>query len=293
LVETIRAGTVPEVVRRKACRGELPVSLQEKIEILVVLASGAEGEDQSTALQTLQSCPPEELQQVLRDPATPVAVLEFVATNLAPHREELGEALLQNPSLADHVRAWLGNALSLIAEAKSSETAEPPAPPPAEGEAQDSKPQPEKRKPTTAIQRAQRMSMVQKVKAALTGTKEDRMILIRDSNKLVARAVMQSPKLTEDEVEKYASMKDVCEDALRVITLNRKFMKLYVVVRALVNNPRTPIDVGLHLLPRVNQFDLKRLALNRNVADVIRHTAEKIVRRKEELEKPKFQGSKF
>ena len=72
------------------------------------------------------------------------------------------------------------------------------------------------------------MSVVQKVKAAFTGTKEERMILIRDSNKLVARAVMQSPKLTEDEVENYASMKDVCEDALRVITLNRKFMKLYV-----------------------------------------------------------------
>ena len=281
------------MVRRKACRGELPVSLQEKIEILVFLASGAEGEDQSTALQTLQSWPPEELQQVLRDPATPVAVLEFVATNLVPHREELGEALRQNPRLTDHVRAWLGNALSLIAEAKSSEASEPPAPSPAESETPDSNPQPEKRKPTSALQRAQRMSVVQKVKAALTGTKEDRMILIRDSNKLVARAVMQSPKLTEDEVEKYASMKDVCEDALRVITLNRQFMKLYVVVRALVNNPRTPIDVGLHLLPRVNEFDLKRLAINRNVSDVIRHTAEKIVRRKEEASKPKFQGSKF
>jgi len=66
-----------------------------------------------------------------------------------------------------------------------------------------------------------------------------------------------------------------------------------VVVRALVNNPRTPIDVGLHLLQRVNEFDLKRLSSNRNVSDVIRHTAEKIVRRKEEASKPKFQGSKF
>ena len=271
----------------------MPVSLPEKIEILVSLASGDEGEEQSTALQTLQSWPPEELQQVLGDSSTPVAVLEFVATNLAPHREELGEALLRNPSLADHVRAWLGGALSLIAEAKSSETSEPPAPSPEVVATTDSKPEPEKQKPTTAIQRAQRMSVVEKVKSALTGSKEERMILIRDSNKLVARAVMQSPKLTEDEVEKYASMKDICEDALRIITLNRRFMKLYVVVRALINNPRTPIDVGLHLLGRVNEFDLKKLAFNRNVADVIRHTAEKIVRRKEELAKPKFQGSKF
>lgn len=281
------------MVRRKACRGELPVSLQEKIEILVLLASGVEGEEQSTALQALQSWPPAELQQVLRDPATPVAVLEFVATNLAPHREELGEALLQNPSLADHVHGWLEGALTLIAEARSSDVSEPPTPAPSEEAAGDPTPEPQQPKPTTAIQRAQRMTVVQKVKAALTGTKEDRMILIRDSNKLVARAVMQSPKLSEDEVEKYAAMKDVCEDALRIITLNRRFMKLYVVVRALVNNPRTPIDVGLHLVPRVNEFDLKKLAINRNVADVIRHTAEKIVRQREEARKPKFQGGKF
>lgn len=281
------------MVRRKACRGELPVSLQEKIEILVLLATGGEVEEQTTALQTLQCWPPAELQQVLRDPSTPVAVLEFVAATLAPHREELGEVLLQNPNLTDHVRGWLEGALSLIAEARSSDVSEPPTPASSEDATGDSRPEPQKQKPITAIQRTQRMSVVQKVKAALTGTKEDRMILIRDSNKLVARAVMQSPKLSEDEVEKYASMKDVCEDALRVITLNRRFMKLYVVVRALVNNPRTPIDVGLHLVPRVNEFDLRRLALNRNVADVIRHTAEKIVRQRQEANRPKFQGSKF
>jgi hypothetical protein len=283
------------VVRRKACRGELPVSLQEKIEVLVLLASEGEVEEQVTALQTLQCWPPAELQQVLRDPSTPVTVLEFVAATLAPHREELGEVLLQNPNLTDHVRGWLEGALSLIDEARSGDVSEPPTPTPAplEDAAGDSSPEPQKQKPTTAIQRTQRMSVVQKVKSALTGTKEERMLLIRDSNKLVARAVMQSPKLTEDEVEKYASMKDVCEDALRVITLNRRFMKLYVIVKALVNNPRTPIDVGLHLLPRVNEFDLKKLAFNHNVADVIRHSAEKIVRRKEELRKPKFQSSKF
>lgn len=273
-------------MRRKACRGELPVSLQERIEILVFLAAGSEGEDQITALQTLQSWRSEELQQVLRDPAAPVAVLDFAATNLAPHREELGQALLQNPSLPDQVRAWLENALALIAEAEISESSEGAAPLPPADENLDSRP--EEEKPTTAIQRTQRMSVVQKVKAALTGSKEERMILVRDSNKLVARAVMQSPKLTESEVENYASMKEVCEDALRVITVNRRFMKLYVVVRALVNNPRTPIEIGLHLLPRINDFDLKRLAFNRNVSDVIRHTAERIMQRKEEAAKAKL-----
>ena len=278
------------MVRRKACRGQLPVSLQERIEILVVLAADREGQDQTTALQTLLAWRPEELQQVLRDPATPVAVLDFAATNLAPLREELGDALLQNPGLPGPPRLWLENALALIAEAKAGESSEGPAPPPPSSESDDLIRQKGSQKPETAIQRTQRMTVVQKVKAALIGNQEERMILIRDNNKLVARAVMQSPKLTEQEVEKYASMKEVCEEALRIITLNRKFMKLYVVVRALVNNPRTPIDVGLHLLPRINEFDLKRLSMNRNVADVIRHTAEKIIRRKDEVAKEKHFG---
>jgi hypothetical protein len=85
-------------------------------------------------------------------------------------------------------------------------------------------------------------------------------------------------------------MKDVCEDVLRLIALNRKFRKIYVVVRALVNNPRTPIDVGLHLVRHINDRDLKWLALNRNVPDVIRHTAEKIIKRREEAANPKFMG---
>jgi hypothetical protein len=67
-------------------------------------------------------------------------------------------------------------------------------------------------------------------------------------------------------------------------------MRLYAIIRALANNPRTPIDVGLHLLPHVYDADLKRLALNRNVSDVIRHAAEKIIRQKEETARTRGQG---
>ena len=278
------------MVRRKACRGELPVPLQERIEILVVLASGGEEESQSIALHTLQSWSPEELQQVLRDPTTPVDVLDFAAKNLAPERKELGEALLQNPGLPDLLREWLDNAMTLIVEAESSESSESPTPLPPLGESADSSQKETQEKASTVLQKTQRMSVVQKVKAALTGTQEERLILVRDSNKLVARAVMQSPKLSEHEIESFASMKDVCEEALRLIALNRKYMKLYVVARALVNNPRAPIDVSLPLLKRINDQDLKYLVLNRNVPDVIRHSAEKMLHRKEEATKGKLPG---
>ena len=277
-------------MRRKACRGELPVSLQERIEILVVLAAGGEEESQSSAFHTLESWPPEELQQVLRDPTTPVDVLDFVAKNLAPGRKELAGALLRNSSLPDQLREWLQNALGLIAEAESSESSEGSAPLPLAGENGDSSREEGEQKPTTVLQRIQRMSVVEKVKAALLGTQEERMILVRDSNKVVARAVMHSPKLSEHEAENYASMKEVCEEVLRLIALNRKFKRVYVVVRALINNPRTPVDVGLQLLPHLNDPDLKGLVLNRNVASAIRYTAEKMIRQKQEAAKGKPLG---
>jgi hypothetical protein len=276
-------------VRRKACRGELPVSLQERIEILVVLA--ADGDDQSrhSAFHTLQSWPPEELQQVLQDSATPIAVLDFVAENLAPSRKELGDALLRNPSLPGQLREWLENTAALIAEAESSESFEGPAPlPPASQSASSTGEEGQERE--TVLQRTQRMTVVEKVKAALTGSQEERMVLIRDSNKVVARAVMQSPKLSDHEIEAIAGMKDVSEEVLRLIAANRKFRKMYVVIRALVNNPRTPIDVGLHLVPHINDRDLKWLALNRNVSDLIRRSAEKVIQQKEEAAKPKLPG---
>jgi hypothetical protein len=277
-------------VRRKACRGELPVSLQERIEILVVLAAGGEEETQSSAFHTLESWPLEELQQVLRDPTTPATVLDFVAKNFAPGRKELADALLRNSSLPGQLREWLQNALGLIGEAESSESSEGSAPLPPAGEKGDSSREEEEQKPTTVLQRIQRMSVVQKVKAALLGTQEERMILVRDSNKVVARAVMHSPKLSEHEAENYASMKEVCEEVLRLIALNRKFNKIYVVVRALINNPRTPVDVGLQLLPRLNDPDLKGLVLNRNVPSAIRYTAEKMIRQKLEAAKGKPLG---
>jgi len=142
----------------------------------------------------------------------------------------------------------------------------------------------------TLIQKINGMNVVQKIKAALTGNLETRMLLIRDSNKVVTRAVLQSPKISETEAESYAAAKNVSEEVLRLIATNRKFMKAYVVVRALINNPRTPIDVTMPLMGRMRDRDLKGLSLNRNVPDVIRNMAQKVIRQKEEASKLKLPG---
>jgi hypothetical protein len=142
----------------------------------------------------------------------------------------------------------------------------------------------------TLIEKVNRMSVVEKIKAALTGNMETRVLLIRDSNKIISRAVLQSPKISDTEAESYAAAKNVSEEVLRLIAQNRKFMKTYSVMRALINNPRAPIDITMPLLPRVNERDLKGLSLNRNVPEVIRSLAIKMMKQREDAGKVKLPG---
>lgn len=140
----------------------------------------------------------------------------------------------------------------------------------------------------TLIQKISRMSVVEKIKAALTGNMETRSLLIRDANKIISRAVLQSPKISDTEAEGYAAAKNVSEEVLRLIASNRKYMKTYVVVRALVNNPRAPLDITIPLMARMNERDLKGLTLNRNVPEVIRSMAIKMIKQKEDATKVKI-----
>lgn len=137
----------------------------------------------------------------------------------------------------------------------------------------------------TLIEKISRMSVVEKIKAALTGNMETRVLLIRDSNKIISRAVLQSPKISDTEAESYAAAKNVSEEVLRLIAASRKFMKSYTVMRALVNNPRAPIDITMPLLIRINEKDLKGLTLNRNVPEVIRSLSIKMIKQREDAGK--------
>jgi len=124
-------------------------------------------------------------------------------------------------------------------------------------------------------ERVAMMSILEKMKAAMRGTREERAILVRDPNRLVAAAVLSSPKLTGQEVEAIAKMANVGEEVLRVIGTNRQWTKNYGVVAGLVRNPKTPVAVSLNLLQRINDRDVKLLALDRNVPEPVRMAARK------------------
>ena len=113
---------------------------------------------------------------------------------------------------------------------------------------------------------------------ALKGTREERAILVRDPNRIVAAAVLGSPRLTEPEIEAFAAMKSVSDQVLRQIGTHKEWTKRYGVVSSLVRNPRTPVGVALTMVPRLNTRDMKAVAVDRNVPEVIRRQAQRFIK---------------
>jgi hypothetical protein len=130
------------------------------------------------------------------------------------------------------------------------------------------------------MQKINALDVKGRIQLALKGNKEERSILIRDGTKVVALAVLEAPKLSDGEVEKFASQKNVLESVLRQIPLKRRFMKNYIVVRNLCANPRTPLDLGLGLMKNLLIQDLKNISANKEVSETIRKLAMKMYKQK-------------
>ena len=137
----------------------------------------------------------------------------------------------------------------------------------------------------SAVQRLYRLNTAQKVVAALKGSREERAVLVRDPNRMVATAVLGSPRLTEAEVESFSGMRNVSDEILRQIGAHKEWTKKYAVVANLVKNPRTPVGISLTMVSRLNPRDLKGLTTDRNVPEVIRKQAQKFIKGQQDPKK--------
>jgi regulator of extracellular matrix RemA (YlzA/DUF370 family) len=123
------------------------------------------------------------------------------------------------------------------------------------------------------IRRIMFMNARDRMKLAMKGDREARGILIRDSNRVVATAVVNNPRVTDQEVENIAAMRTVADEVLRLISLNRNWARSYAIIHNLVRNPRTPLPTVISTLPRIRTKDLKNLSQNRNVSEAARRQA--------------------
>jgi hypothetical protein len=130
---------------------------------------------------------------------------------------------------------------------------------------------------TTATQKLAKMGFSERLKAAVRGSREMRALLIRDPNKMIAAAVLSSPKLSEPEVEAFAKMASISDEILRIIGNNRAWTKNYNVLLGLTKNPKTPLALSLNFMPRLSSRDLQMLSVDRNVPEPLRVAARKRV----------------
>ena len=239
LLDLFRRGDVERDVRLLAARGALAPRAHEQLGLLMLLTVDRDEEVAAIAEDTLRGIPADSLCAFLAgsDVSTETKAF-FAARGVEPSAAGGDDTVTEED-------ATRGEAVTE---------------PPAEDE-------------LSTLQRVAQMSVAERVVAAMKGTREERTILIRDSNKLVTVAVLSSPKITETEVESIARMTTVSEEALRIIGRTRAWMKNYAIMAGLARNPKTPVALSMNLLARLTDKDLKVISTDRNVPDVIRMSA--------------------
>jgi hypothetical protein len=241
LLEFFKRGEVAQDVKMLAAQGALAPRAHEQLGLLAVLVRDPDPGIAGTAEKTLQVISRDAIAAFLARPDAPTELKTFFAA-----------------------RGIEPAAAGSDSDAPMIDTS------PTTDEVDD-----DKDDAGTALQRLAKLSVPQKVQRATKGSREERAILIRDPNKMIAMAVLSSPKLTVTEVEAFARTGNVCEDCLRTIATTRAWMKNYNVVAALTRNPKTPVAISMNLLPRLTEKDLRNLSTDRNVPDVLRITARK------------------
>jgi hypothetical protein len=241
-VDFFRRGEVASDIRLLAAKGGFAPRAHEQLALLILLSDDPDASIAGAAAETLKRLPDGSLRAFLARTDVPGEYLEFFAARgIGP--AEKAAAASDDPLI--EVEQEPGD----LPEADR----------------------------TGVMQQISQMTVSQRVTCAMKGSREARAILVRDPNRLVAVAVLSSPKLTETEVEGFARMPTVSEDVLRIIGGNRVWMRNYSVTAGLVRNPKTPIPISMPLLNRLSERDLRTLSTDRNVPEPLRIAARKRV----------------
>jgi hypothetical protein len=249
LIDALRRPDAPREVRLEAAHGLIAPRSLEQLALLMLLLDDEDADVRVAAARTLDALPAAAVAAtVARSDATAEMLRFFEARGITP----VAATADSDAPLVDADDSPAGPEAGADDEAGGGADAD-----------------------LSVTQQIQQMSVIQRVRAAMKGSREMRAILVRDPNKLVASAVLSSPKLTLGEVEAFAKMANVTEDVLRAIAQNRAWVKNYGVTHGLTRNPKTPVALSLTLLHRLVERDVKAVANDRNVPEPLRLAARK------------------
>jgi hypothetical protein len=122
-----------------------------------------------------------------------------------------------------------------------------------------------------------KMSVAQRVRAALLGDESVRALLIRDTRRMVYLSVLKSPRLTDKEIAGFAKSRNMNEEVIRLIASDRDWTKNYVVKLALVSNPKCPPNTATNFLRVMTNKDIKQISGSRDVPGYVARQAKQIL----------------
>jgi hypothetical protein len=241
LIDFFKRGEVAKDIRLLAARGAIAPRAHEQVSLLAMLTHDGDPEIRGAAEATIAAIPTDSLAAFLGRADVPEGLRDFFRGR--------GVEPIAGGDANDDPLVDLGEHASDV-------------------EGGDAERQ-------STSQRLALLGVGDRMKVALKGTKEERAILIRDPNKLVSVSVLSSPKMTDSEVENFAKMANIPEEILRTIGMNRAWTKNYGVIAGLAKNPKTPLALSLRLVQRLNDRDLKNVALDRNLQEPLKLAARK------------------
>ena len=244
MLDFFRRGEVARDVRMLAAQGAIAPRPLEQLGLLMILTGDHDTEVRQAAETTLQQLPTELVANFIARSDVPLELREFFARR-GIHPSDTPAPDFEEPLIVAE-ESGLGDGTD---EEKQKSFAE----------------------------RLATMTVPEKMKYAMKGTREMRAVLIRDPNRLVASAVLSCPKVNEGEAEAFAKMGNVAEDILRAIAQTRAWTKNYGVTLSLCKNPKTPIALTLNMMQRLTEADVRRLSTDRNVPEPVRVAARKRV----------------
>jgi hypothetical protein len=312
--------TAPEALRLAVARGAIPFAPAERVTTLTQLLADPSDAVRQEAQRAWQQLPPTFFATAVADPRLPESALDLIATRnhgvpdlvcrilehprVGPrtltrlassadeqilsrlaqnHRaldanREIAHSVLKNPHLHPADRSQLMSLYATEDPAGAEADAGLPADLPPELVEDDTPLQ--QADPKNLYQLVQSLSVAEKVKLATLGSKSARRLLVRDTNKVVAIAVIRSPKIRVDEVQAISQDRTVPEEIVRIILQRKDWLKSYPIRLALSQNPKTPIPRALRLLETLQERDLRQIAKSRNVPSPVSSGATRVLARR-------------
>lgn len=232
---------------------------------------------------------------VIMHPATNIKTLLYLAAkassevlerlaghqNLLYQNPEIVEAIINNPAAEKTLKFKLGwrdpeAAAQPVPTEESSEENEKPDD--EEGRSQEeieSLMEEADQEGLSKYQIALELKVAEKIKMALTGDKEWRTIMMKESNKLVQAAVMKNPRISDGEVLMVAKTRTSSDDLIRMILLNKDWVKNYEVKKALIIHPKTPPPKALRFISYLTMKDVKELSKSRQISSIVANAIRK------------------